>query len=109
MTRPILAALVLAALAAAAQESQTFNGTITDSECAKANHSAMGMGANDAECAAACVYAHGASYILFDGKTTFTLSDQKAPAPLAGRKVVVTGTLDAKTNRITVQSIKAAS
>lgn len=108
MTRLMLAALLLAPVAAA-QDPQTFTGTITDSECAAANHSAMGMGPTDAECASACVYAHGASYVLFDGKTTFALSDQKAPAPLAGRKVVVTGTLDAKTNRITVKSIKAAS
>ena len=84
MTRLILAALVLAS-AAGAQQSQTFTGVITDSECATAKHSAMGMGANDAECAAACVYSHGASYVLFDGKTAFGLSDQKASAPLAGR------------------------
>jgi hypothetical protein len=109
MTRLISAVLVLASVAAPAQQSQTFTGVITDSECATANHRAMGMGATDAECAAACVYSHGASYVLFDGKTTLALSDQKAPAQLAGRKVVVTGTLDAKANRITVQSIKAAS
>lgn len=65
----------------------------------------MRMGANDAECTIACVMAHDASYVLFDGKDAYTLSDQKAPEKLAGKKVTVTGVLDAKTKTIQVTSI----
>jgi hypothetical protein len=99
-----LALLALAALAAAAQK-RTFTGIITDSECPKGDHSGMRMGPTDAECVKACVSAHGASYVLFDGKDTYTLSDQKTPEKFAAKKVTVTGTLDAKSNTIQVQSI----
>jgi hypothetical protein len=102
----VLAALVLAcAPLHGAQAKQTFTGTITDNGCADANHSHMRMGSNDAECTLACVDAHGASYVLYDGKTTYTLSDQKAPEKFAGKKVTVVGTLDAKTKTIKVDSI----
>ncbi|MEQ1913059.1 MAG: DUF5818 domain-containing protein, partial [Vicinamibacterales bacterium] len=62
----------------------------------------------DAECAQACVDAHGALYLLYDGKVSYQLSDQKAPAAFAGKKVTVTGTLDQKTKTISVQSIVGA-
>ena len=63
------------------------------------------MGANDAECTIACVMAHDASYVLFDGKEAYTLSDQKTPEKFAGKQVTVTGVLDAKTKTIQVTSI----
>ena len=83
----------------------TFNGTITDSGCAKADHKAMNMGTDEA-CVKGCV-GHGAKYVLWDGKNTYALSDQKTPEQFAAKKVTVTGTLDAKTNTIQVASIKA--
>ena len=95
------------AASAAAQRAQTFAGVVTDSECSNADHSHMRMGPTDAECVKACVEEHGASYVLYDGKNTYTLSDQKAPERFAGKKVVVTGTLDPKTKTIQVASIKA--
>jgi hypothetical protein len=67
------------------------------------------MGATDAECSIACVESHGAAYILFDGKNAYTLSDQKTPQKFAGRKVTVTGKLDAKKMTIEVSSIVAAN
>jgi hypothetical protein len=102
--------LFLAALAtlAWAQGKQTFTGIITDSMCANGDHAGMHMGANDAECTVACVLAHDASYVLFDGKSAYVLSDQQTPEKLAGKKVTVTGTLDAKTKVIKVDSIAAA-
>ena len=103
----VLGAFVLAAVALeGAPAKQTFTGTITDDGCADANHSHMRMGSDDRECTLACVDAHGATYVLYDGKTTYALSDQKAPEKFAGKKVTVTGTLDAKTKTITVDSIK---
>jgi len=76
--------------------------------CARADHSHMQMGPTDAECTIACVQVHDASYVLFDGKAAYTLSDQKTPEKFAGKKVTVKGTLNAKTNTIQVDSIAAA-
>ena len=87
---------------------QTFTGSITDSMCADGDHSHMKMGPTDAECTKACVSIHGASYVLYDGKEVYTLSDQRTPEKFAGKKVTVTGTLDAKTKTIQVDSITAA-
>ncbi|HMD37492.1 MAG TPA: hypothetical protein VKH42_21100 [Vicinamibacterales bacterium] len=105
MTRAILIVLALAA-AAADQRQQTFAGVITDSECSSADHSHMRMGPTDAECVKACISEHGASYVLYDGKNSYTLSDQKMAERFAAKKVVVAGTLDPKTKRIQVASIK---
>lgn len=103
-----VAMLSLPMLTTAQAKPQTFIGTITDSMCAKADHSQMQMGPTDAECVKACVAAHGASYVLYDGKKTYDLSDQQTPEKFAGQKVTVTGTLDAKAGKIAVQSIAAA-
>ena len=99
--------LALAALAAA-QGKQKFVGVITDSMCPKGDHSHMRMGANDAECTIACVQAHGAQYVLFNGKETYVLSDQDRPEKFAAQKVTVTGTLNTKTMTIQVDSITPA-
>jgi hypothetical protein len=99
--------LAVAALAAAPGK-QSFTGIITDDVCATADHSQMRMGPTDAECAMACIEAHGATYILYDGKNAYTLSDQRTPGKFAGQKVRVIGTLDAKTKTIHVDSITVA-
>jgi CcmD family protein len=97
---------ILAMAAIAAPQKQTFTGTITDSICAKADHSQMRMGPSDAACTLACVDAHGAMFALYDGKnSTYTLSDQTTARKFAGQKVNVVGTLDASTNIIQVVSI----
>jgi hypothetical protein len=103
----LIVGLCAAASLSAAQSTQTFTGAITDSECAAAGHAGMRMGPTDAECTTACVLAHGATYVLSDGKDVYALSDQKAPEPFAGRKVRVVGTLDAATRTIHVESIAA--
>jgi hypothetical protein len=100
--------LLAVAVVAAAPATQTFTGTITDNMCARGGHSQMRMGPTDAECTVACVGAHGATYVLFDGKDVYTLSDQRTPEKFAAQKVKVTGTLDAKTRTIQVESITAA-
>ena len=106
----ILIVLTLGAVAALAAPpaKQNFTGVVTDSMCADGDHSQMRMGPTDAECTNACVSIHGAMYVLYDGKQTYTLSDQKAPEKFAGKRVTVTGTLDAKTKAIRVDSITAA-
>jgi hypothetical protein len=110
-TRPTLLFFVTLAVVSAlsaAPAKQTFSGTITDDMCAKADHSGMRMGPNDAECTKACVALHGAAYVLYDGKSTYILSDQKLPEKFAGQKVTVAGALDAKTKTIRVESIASA-
>jgi hypothetical protein len=97
--------LLLGAALAAAPGKQTFNGIITDDNCPKADHSQMRMGPTDAECAMACIDAHGALYGLYDGNDFYTLSDQRKPEKFVGKKVRVIGTLDAKTKTIQVDSI----
>src|SRR5258706_565325 len=92
-----------------APQKQVFAGVITDDMCAtKAGHAAMRMGPTDAECTIACVDAHGSFYVLYNGKTAYTLSDQKKPQEFAGRKVRVTGTLDKTKRMILVESIALA-
>ncbi len=104
----MLAAFLVIAVLSAAPAAQTFSGVVTDSMCANGDHSGMRMGPNDADCTKACVSVHGATYVLFDGKTAYTLSDQRTPETFAGKSVKVTGTLDAKTKTIQVQSITEA-
>jgi type 1 fimbria pilin len=107
-TAPIAALLLLIAGFAAGQGKKSFTGKITDSMCATADHSHMRMGPTDRECTIACIMEHGALYVLYDGRTAYTLSDQKTPEKFAGEKVTVTGTLDAKTSTIHVESIVKA-
>ena len=107
MTPLVVSLLAVAALSAAAGK-QTFTGTITDNMCGNAGHSQMRMGPTDAECTIACIDAHGATYVLYDGKNIYTLSDPQLPEKFAGHRVKVVGTLDAKTRTILVESITAA-
>ena len=104
----LAASLLAVAALSAAPARQTFTGILTDNMCADGGHSQMQMGPTDAECAVACIGAHGASYVLKVGKNVYTLSDQRTPEKFAAKKVRVTGTLDAKTKMIHVDSIAAA-
>jgi len=107
--KPLIFSLLVMAALAAAPGKRKFTGTVTDSMCATADHSSMRMGPTDAQCTVACVEAHGALYVLYDGKEAYTLSDQQAPERFAGQKVTIIGTLDAKTKTIHVDSIAAAN
>ena len=104
----LISSLLAVAALSAAPGKQTFTGTVTDNMCGNAGHSSMRMGPTDAECTIACISAHGATYVLYDGKNVYTLSDQRTPEKFAGHKVRVVGTLDAKTKTIRVDSLTAA-
>lgn len=106
--KPLLVGVLAVAALSAGQGKQTFTGTITDDMCARAGHAQMRMGPTDADCTVACVRAHDAKYVLYDGKDVYTLSDQQTPEKFAAQKVTVIGTLDAKTKTIQVDSITAA-
>lgn len=107
LKRPTVILLALAAMSAA-QGRRTFTGVITDSMCSTADHAPMRMGPTDPECVTACISEHDATYVLYDGKNVYELSDQKTPAKFAARKVRITGTLDAKGTTIQVDSMSAA-
>jgi hypothetical protein len=104
--KPLLFALLLIGALSGQTGNRNFTGSITDSMCATGDHSHMKMGPTDADCTIACIEEHGAQYVLWDGKEAYTLSDQKTPEKFAGKKVTVTGTLDAKTKTIQVVSFK---
>ena len=91
------------------QENRTYVGVVTDAMCASGDHSRMRMGANDAECAIACVDAHGAQFVLYDGKDAYVLSDQQSAETFAGKKVSVTGVLNTAARTIQVSSIAPAN
>ena len=104
----LIVSLLVVAAQSGAPGKQTFTGTITDDMCATAGHAQMRMGPTDAECTKACISAHGAQYVLLDGKNVYTLSDQQTPEQFAARRVRVVGTLDTKTRTIQVDSMTAA-
>jgi hypothetical protein len=104
----LLSVAIIAAAFLEAQAARKITGVITDSMCATGDHSAMKMGPTGAECTIACVEAHGALYVLYDGKSAWTLSDQRTPEKFAGKKVSVTGAANEKTKTIQVQSIVPA-
>src|SRR5262245_32058125 len=108
MKKRIAIGFTAAALTLASMNAATFTGLITGSECPKGDHKGMGMGPPDAKCVSACVKGMGGKYVLFDGKEVYTLSDQKTPAKFEAKKVTVTGTLDAKTKTIKVDSMVEA-
>ena len=101
----VVTMLLLSGAISAAQEQQTIRGVVTDDMCPLASHGQMKMGDTDGECARACIDAHGAVYVLYDGTSAYTLSDQKAPAAFAGQRVRVSGAVDAKAKTIRVASI----
>ena len=103
--RVLIASLVIIAGLAPAQGQRTFSGVITDDMCAAGDHSRMRMGPSNHECTIACVDAHGAAFVLYDGKLVYGLSDQKTPEKFAGKNVTVMGVVNATTRMIQVESI----
>ena len=108
MKQSLVSLLAVASLSAG-PSAQTFTGVISDEMCARDGHARMRMGPTDADCTKACVLYHDTAYVLEDGPNVYRLSDQKKPEAFAGQKVRITGTLDAKTQTIRVDSIAAAS
>lgn len=103
MTRIASVFLAGTMLVAAANQSKTFTGVITDTMCGD-NHAAMKV-SPDAKCVRECVK-HGSKYALYDGKNVYVLSDQQTPEKFAAQKVKVTGTLYEKTKVLKVDSIE---
>ena len=101
----LLFAIVFSGLLVAAGTPQTVTGVITDTMCG-AKHTMM-KGQPDEECVRMCVKG-SAEFALYDGKNIWKLSDQKAMAKFAAKKVKVTGVADQKTMTIRNVSVEAS-
>ena len=100
-------AVAFGGLLAAADQSRTFVGVVTDTMCG-AKHT-MGI-SPDAKCVRECVKMDPSKwkYALYDGKNVYTLSDQQTPGKFAAERVKVSGVLYEKTRIIKVEKIEAA-
>jgi hypothetical protein len=106
MKRKIATVIMATALSlSAAAQTQTFTGVITDTMCG-ADHKAMHV-TPESKCVRECVKA-GSKYALLANGKVYVLSDQQTPDKYAAQRVRVTGTLNAKTNTIAVESIVPA-
>ena len=103
MLRKTCLMLTLVGALFAADEDATFTGVITDTLCGRSH--GMMKAASDEACVKMCVKGSG-EFALYDGKNILKLSDQKLPAKFLAQRVKVTGTYDAKAQRIKVTSIE---
>jgi hypothetical protein len=87
--------LSIAGLCIAGTPAKTFTGVIHDNQCVGPN------------CATQCPVTKGPKYTLQSGDEAWVLSDQKTPAQYVGRKVIVTGMIEAN-NKLKVTSIVPA-
>jgi hypothetical protein len=120
--RPIPAVLAFVALAgltplALPEGDATFRGEIADTQCALNVHSlsrshqemiAMEPSVKtNGGCARFCVKNRGGRFVLQYKNKVYRLDKPDQAEPFAGQQVKVVGTLDPKTNTITVRSIAA--
>lgn len=110
-------ALGVLAVAAPAggQNTQTFHGEVSDSQCALNVHSltrshqemlkSKSMGGTANTCAVYCIEHLGGYLVLSAGKNVYRLDRADLVHGFEGRKVVVTGVLDGKLNQIHVLKI----
>jgi hypothetical protein len=100
-------------------DKKTFKGAIADTQCALNVHSVsqshkemIGMKPEiktRADCVRYCVKERGGRYVLLVGDKVYKLDAQAAAELWAGMKVKIVGTLDPKTDIITVRKIEALS
>ncbi len=98
-------------------DEKTFRGEIADSQCALNVHSLSQSHKEmiamkpeiktDADCARFCVRERGGKFMLQTKDKVYKLDAQVLAEQWAGQKVKLTGTLDPKTNVITVDKIEA--
>ena len=100
-----------------AADEKTFRGEIADSQCALNVHSLSQSHKEmiamkpeiktEAECARYCVKERGGRFVLQTKDKVYKLDAQVLAEEWAGQRVKVIGTLDPKTNTITVEKIEA--
>jgi hypothetical protein len=94
---------------------QVFKGVIADSQCAMNVHSlsqshkemlqGKSVGTTEADCVWYCVTERGGRFVLQNKSRVYKLDKQDFGREFGGRKVQITGTLDADANTIHVRSI----
>lgn len=112
----ILASLATCAAQGRGANEETFRGEIADSQCALNVHSLSQSHKEmiamkpeiktDADCARFCVKERGGRFMLQTKDKVYKLDAQVLAEQWAGQKVKVVGTLDPKTNTITVEKIE---
>lgn len=100
-------------------DEKTFKGEIADTQCALNVHSLSQSHKEmiemkpevktNAECARYCVKQRGGRFVLQTHDKVYKLDAQVQAEQWAGRNVKIVGTLDPKTDVITVRSIDALS
>ena len=115
-----LTVLLLAGAAGISQraipgDEQTFRGEIADTQCAlnvhslsKSHKEMMDMRTDlktNADCARFCVKERGGKFVLQTKDKVYRMDKPDEAEPYAGQQVKIIGTLDTKTNTITVRSI----
>ena len=108
-------ALFILAPAALAQNSRTFHGEVSDSQCALNVHSltrshqemlkSKSMGGTANTCAVYCIEHLGGYLVLSAGKNVYRLDRADLVHGFEGQHVVVTGILDPKLNQLHVLKI----
>ena len=114
-----LTGIALAADAKPGANEKVFSGEIADSQCALNVHSLSqshkemkGMKPEiktDSECVRFCVRERGGRYMLQTKSKVYKLDAQALAEQWAGQRVKLVGTLDPKTNTITVEKLGAES
>lgn len=110
-----LAAILMLAGSALAQNAQIFHGEVSDSQCALNVHSltrshqemlkSKSMGGTSNTCAVYCIEHLGGYLVLSSGKNVYRLDRADLVHGFEGRKVVINGVLDSKLNQIHVIKI----
>jgi hypothetical protein len=111
-----LAVAIASLCYAGSDEVKEFRGEIADSQCAMNIHSLSrshqemlkrkSMGGTPTSCTLYCIKYMGGSFVLSAKKNAYRLDDQDQAQKFAGQKVIVSGTLDSKTNTIHVVKIE---
>jgi hypothetical protein len=119
----VLSAVWVLALSFAAyagdEESKTFRGEISDSQCALNVHSLTqshqemlnsksgDAGKTPASCSRYCIDHLGGKFVLVSHGHVYHLDNQELPSRFVGEKVKIRGVLDAKTEIIHVVDVQA--
>jgi len=114
-----LAGVLVLVAAAAGQNSQTFRGEVSDSQCALNVHSltrshqemlkSKSMGGTSNTCAVYCIEHLGGYLVLSvgkDGKDVYRLDRADLVHGFEGHRVILNGTLDPKLKQIHVLKIE---
>lgn len=115
----LLAGMIASYPVARGGDEKTFKGEIADTQCALNVHSLsqshkemIGMKPEvktNADCARYCVKERGGRFVLQTPEKVYKLDAQILAEQWAGLKVKVSGTLDPKTDTITVRTIESIS